>query len=180
MVDFKGLMARADARKKERLLDPGPLVEVVNARTPISEWKIHNTHYIGRHMPGNPIYNGSALANPYKINSTCTREQSISQYRKWLWAKLQNTNGEVYHELLRILQYACDLPGISLVCWCAPLPCHGDVVQKALLWLYRNVKNDLFCEACGLPQFTTTSGLICPKGHGGAGSISDPLKAQHG
>jgi len=35
----------------------------------------------------------------------------------------------------------------------------------------------LYCELCGMLQFDTPSGITCQHGHGGAGSVADPVTA---
>lgn len=70
--------------------------------------------YIGR--PG-------IWGNPYTIGPDGTREEVIALFEKTLlespgphWAKLRSKLPE--------------LAGKTLGCWCAPLPCHGDVLLR--------------------------------------------------
>jgi len=87
--------------------------------------------YIGRRIRFHPDkYPKSKWANPFvedKVNKKDgsiikkrdgTREEVIEKYRKWL---LSNP------ELLKQLP---ELYGKTLGCWCAPLPCHGDVLKE--------------------------------------------------
>ena len=71
------------------------------------------TVYIGR---------PSKWGNPFKVYPIGgrTREQSISQYREWIQGQ---------PELLAALP---ELAGQRLGCYCAPLPCHGDVLVELL------------------------------------------------
>ena len=87
--------------------------------------------YIGRTMPG---LKGSPLANPFKIGRDGTREEVIQKYRRWLWEQIKAGNAEVIAELKRI-----GLSKADVVCWCAPLPCHGEVVLKAARWVVENL-----------------------------------------
>jgi len=80
--------------------------------------------YIGREMPGQP---GSVLGNPFKIGRDGAREEALVKYRRWLWEQI-NLKNEVYLELKRIAGLATH-GDISLLCWCAPKPCHADYVE---------------------------------------------------
>ncbi len=63
--------------------------------------------------------------NPFRIGPA-TREQVIAQYRVDLWRRIRA--GEIKIEEL------ASLHGKTLACWCAPLPCHGDVLARAAAW----------------------------------------------
>jgi len=56
--------------------------------------------------------------NPFIIGKHGTREQVIELYRKWL-----TTNKFLMADLI-------ELRGHDLECWCAPLPCHADVLLE--------------------------------------------------
>jgi len=89
--------------------------------------------YIGR---ANKYYNlaRSPLANPFPL-SKYTREQSIDAYRHWLWKQIQSGNRAVLAELDRLSAIWHKTGELVLVCWCAPLACHGDVVKACLEWM---------------------------------------------
>ena len=53
-----------------------------------------------------------------KHGSRAEREEVIARYRAWLAGQ---------PELLAALP---ELRGKDLVCWCAPQPCHGDVLLE--------------------------------------------------
>lgn len=67
--------------------------------------------YIGR---------GSKWGNPFKIGRDGTRDQVIAKYQVWI---LGNP------DLLLDLHQLC---GKRLGCYCAPKPCHGDVLVELL------------------------------------------------
>ncbi len=80
-------------------------------------------------IPSDAVYIGrpSKWGNPFKLNDPSfpkglsmlgKRRMAISKYREWLLR-----NGE----LTKCLH---ELKGKDLVCWCAPLPCHGDVLLE--------------------------------------------------
>lgn len=98
-----------------------------------------NFYTLGLKVPANAVYIGraspkhglprSVLANPFPITATLSREQSIAAYRDWLWQSLQR--GDITEQTL------LDLEGKDLVCYCAPRPCHGNVIEAAVAWAVR-------------------------------------------
>lgn len=84
--------------------------------------------YIGRANPrlGLPQ---SPYANPFVIKgvrNTAARAKVIEQYRQWLWDKIRSEHFT--------LDDLVALSGKHLVCYCAPMACHGNVLQKAVRW----------------------------------------------
>lgn len=67
-------------------------------------------HYIGRPSP---------FGNPFVIGRDGSRDEVIAKYRAYIEARPQ------LKELARK-----QLRGLNLVCWCAPLACHGDVLLE--------------------------------------------------
>ena len=68
--------------------------------------------------------------NPYTIHARQSRAEVIRLYRIWLWSHFNDpcTGDEITLEGLAAL---ADRP---LACWCAPLPCHADVLVAAARW----------------------------------------------
>ena len=94
-----------------RALNLGPVARVYNKK---------HDHPKGCVYVGRP----SKWGNPFVVGKDGTREQVIEKYRVWIGHRIEN--GEVDIEELR---------GQDLLCWCAPLPCHGDVlVELANRW----------------------------------------------
>ena len=60
----------------------------------------------------------SVWANPFKVGLAGSRGDVIVQYRRWLCDQ---------PDLMARLP---ELRGHDLVCWCAPHPCHGDVLLE--------------------------------------------------
>ncbi len=58
------------------------------------------------------------LGNPFALGRDGSRTEVVAAYRRWLWAQMQAVR-------------------LELVCWCAPLACHADVISSALLWLHQ-------------------------------------------
>ncbi len=106
---------------------------------------LRNAVYIGRGSKfGNPFSHLSGTLAKHRVNS---REEAILAYRGWLLE---------HPELIAAARV--ELKGKDLLCWCAPLPCHGD----ALL----DIANDFVgkCSACGGPKIqvdTYTECTIC-------------------
>lgn len=105
----------------------------------LPEIKIINHHqlcfddneYIGRGSPlGNPFSHMDGTKAQHKVE---TREAAIEAYAKWLLEQIQAGNQEVIDELDRLAAIAMSKSKLVLRCYCAPKPCHGDVIRKVLL-----------------------------------------------
>ncbi len=73
--------------------------------------KLTNGVYIGR---------PSKWGNPFVIGpDDGTRAEVISKYNQWLLS----------HPTI-ISQAKIELKGKDLICFCAPLPCHGDILLQ--------------------------------------------------
>jgi len=70
-------------------------------------------------IPSDAIYVGrpSKWGNPFKIGRDGNRKEVIEKYRRWI-------------EHVDFLEDISELTGKDLVCWCAPLPCHADVLLE--------------------------------------------------
>ena len=73
--------------------------------------------YIGR---ANARYRlpASKWANPFRSSHPAEHETAVATYERWLWLQRQ---------LMAALR---ELHDRDLVCWCAPLSCHGDVLLR--------------------------------------------------
>ncbi|MCF4130102.1 DUF4326 domain-containing protein [Methylobacterium sp. SyP6R] len=80
------------------------MCRVLNKRTDAHDGAV----YIGR---------GSKWGNLFVIGRDGTRAEVIAKYVVWLADQ---------HHLLRALD---ELRGRDLLCWCAPLACHGDLLK---------------------------------------------------
>jgi len=105
--------------------------------------------YIGRKTKK---YEQSSLANPFLLEKEGDRDRVIKAYRLWLWYKICNKSIHLRLQkeynlkiasgwlnpksetvrgcLLYIAENDC-----NVICFCAPKPCHGDVVLRASKWL---------------------------------------------
>lgn len=60
----------------------------------------------------------SKWGNPFVVGEDGTRSQVIEKYRQWV--KTQP----------KLMAAIPELKGKTLGCWCAPKPCHGDVLAE--------------------------------------------------
>lgn len=60
----------------------------------------------------------SKWGNPFHVNLDGDRGEVIAKYEAWLRQQ---------PELMAALP---EIRGLVLGCWCAPLPCHGDVLVR--------------------------------------------------
>jgi hypothetical protein len=73
--------------------------------------------YIGRRNARYGLI-ASKWANPYRPKRPADHEEAVAAYERWL--RLQRP----------LIDALPELRGLDLVCWCAPLPCHGDVLLR--------------------------------------------------
>ncbi len=68
----------------------------------------------------NAVYIGrpSLWGNPFVIGKDGTRAEVVAKYERWLLRQP------------RLMAQLDRLRGRHLVCWCAPLRCHGDVLLR--------------------------------------------------
>ena len=72
------------------------------------------------------IDRATKFGNPYLIGRDGSRTEVIEKYRTRLWREIRA--GRMPLEDLAALH------GKRLACWCAPEPCHGDVLAAAARW----------------------------------------------
>lgn len=72
----------------------------------------------------------SPLANPFKVRDFGGRSgATLPHYRRWLWERIRQGDPAVIEALRAIDETTV------LVCWCAPGPCHAELVLAAATWL---------------------------------------------
>src|SRR5436309_3495114 len=103
------------------------MIHVVNRRT------FHGPGiYIGRQMKN---VKGSPLGNRFRLGTHGGRDEVIGKYKAWLWQEIKSGCGAALEELQRLAELARAGEDIYLICWCAPLPCHGTIIAKAIQWM---------------------------------------------
>jgi hypothetical protein len=80
--------------------------------------KVLNARKVGKRSSAMQVYIGrpSKWGNPFVIGRDGSRADVIAKHRGWILAQ---------SALMNALD---ELRGRDLVCWCAPLACHGDVL----------------------------------------------------
>ena len=61
----------------------------------------------------------SRWGNPYVIGRDGTREEVLAKFRRYAVGRMASDP-----------EWLAPLAGRNLTCWCAPLPCHGDVLME--------------------------------------------------
>lgn len=91
--------------------------KVINIKDAPIGWEDDpNYVYIGRGGRGHDGYFG----NPYNIQSGRKRGSTLKKYKIYLQRKI--TMDREFEQRLR------DLKGKTLVCFCHPKPCHGEIM----------------------------------------------------
>jgi len=82
-----------------------------------------NFRHIRFHSEVISIDRSTIFGNPFIIGRDGNREEVIAKYRLWFYKKLEDSKFKQAVESLR---------DKVLACWCAPLPCHGDIILEYL------------------------------------------------
>ena len=65
--------------------------------------------------------------NPYRSGPRASREAVIERYRRHLWRQIRRAD-------VPLEDLAALAESKGLACWCAPRPCHAEVLARAALW----------------------------------------------
>jgi hypothetical protein len=83
-------------------------------------------------VPGVYVVRPAVLGNPYVIGSDGSRHDVLDKYRAWLREQYRH-DGAVRRALRTLaMRYLTD-GQLTLICWCAPQPCHAEVIRDAVL-----------------------------------------------
>lgn len=82
--------------------------------------RVLNAKETGRNVPG-AVYCGrpGPWGNPFRIGKDGNRAEVVAKFREWLMAQPD-----------LVAKARAELRGRDLVCWCAPLACHCDVLAE--------------------------------------------------
>jgi hypothetical protein len=82
---------------------------------------LNKYHLPNQEIPPNAEYIGrpSKWGNPFALNPLHSRAYVITQFERYI-----RSNPKLMEAAKR------ELKGKDLVCFCAPLPCHGDVLHR--------------------------------------------------
>lgn len=106
---------------------------------PVTEIHRPNIEVINKHLHadgddgGEYIGRGSPLGNPFRMNHEKDRDTVIDKYRTWIENNIRESNPHVLDELSRLLWITINNDELKLQCFCAPKPCHGDIIREILL-----------------------------------------------
>ena len=89
--------------------------------------------YVGRpSVFGNPF---THLPGARACHTVATREEAILSYQVWL---CESDEGQVVLDAIRgLAKRVAKGESLTLVCWCAPLPCHAQVIREIALDMAR-------------------------------------------
>lgn len=88
--------------------------------------------YVGRPSP---------LGNPFPIGPSCDRQTSVDQYEGWLLGQLDSDADNPAKKTFLAMVDEYDRKGsLVLICWCAPLLCHAEIIRKLILEMVRLLK----------------------------------------
>ncbi len=79
--------------------------------------------YVGRPTP---------LGNPFRLLTEEHRDRVVDQYATWLSDQLRRGNPEVVRALEELYRTLKLRGNITLLCFCAPKRCHGEVIAEHL------------------------------------------------
>ncbi|MBC7655300.1 MAG: DUF4326 domain-containing protein [Oligoflexus sp.] len=101
-----------------------------------------NFYQIGKQIPEDGVYigrsnrnfnlTGSIFANPFPMKGQSEEERTrvITEYKDWFWKQMADKQISK--------QDLMTLAGKKLVCYCAKLRCHGDVLKETVELLMNN------------------------------------------
>ena len=100
------------------------MIQVVHCK------KVKNHEYIGR---------GTPLGNPFVWDNTTPKGSTLPKYRVWLRQRIVERDAAVIAEINRLYKLSC-MGDLNLGCWCAPTPCHGDIIKEVLDNMHKRAK----------------------------------------
>jgi len=94
---------------------------VLDGRAVFIYIKENNMKVLNKKNSIDGVYIGrpSKFGNPFEIGKDGDREEVIRKYKEWIL-----NQPELVEDAKR------ELKGKDLVCWCAPLACHGDILLE--------------------------------------------------
>lgn len=88
-------------------------------------------------LPSILIDRTTFLGNPFVMGKDGNRKEVIQRYKEYFDYKM--CNDPVFRsQFFSLCKFYAHYDRIQLVCWCAPLACHGDVIKEVMLELFRD------------------------------------------
>ena len=109
--------------------------------------RVFNLHESPRWKGGHDyVGRPSILGNPFVVGKDGSRKVVVEKYRQKLGAivkaafsgHLTDESDRAIWTELTILLSKSKVEDVNLVCYCAPLPCHSDVIKRAIEWIKSN------------------------------------------
>lgn len=79
-----------------------------------------------------PIHRNHTLGNPFTLHREEDRSKVIEQYKEWIYQKIKDKDPTVTLALNTIAN-TVQQGKVYLICFCAPKPCHGDVIKEIVI-----------------------------------------------
>ena len=99
------------------------MITVIHIKNAPKGWEDNFDYvYIGRKRKGKDEY--GYFGNPFFLKSESDRKKVIEQYKEYFYDRIERD------DLFKV--QIDNLKNKTLVCYCSPLPCHGDVIAE---WL---------------------------------------------
>lgn len=100
------------------------MIFVFNKRTYNGEGE-----YIGRPSTlGNPYSHKDDTKAEFKVGS---RDEAIEKFEVWIREQLKSDN-KISREIERLVEEYRREGHLTLICWCSPYACHGNVLAEII------------------------------------------------
>lgn len=70
------------------------------------------------------------LCNPFPVNAKTCRATSLMAFHADFGLEMERRQGPRYAEVCRIVGLLLEGKDVILMCWCHPLPCHGQTIKQ--------------------------------------------------
>lgn len=70
------------------------------------------------------------LSNPFIVNESTCRATSLLAFHADFGTEMERRKGQRYDEVCRIVKLLQRGQDVILMCWCYPLPCHGQTIKQ--------------------------------------------------
>ena len=94
----------------------------------------YTIHIVNKHHKkiGEYVGRGSPLGNPYVIGEQYQRGEAIEAFKPYLAKAIGDGDPRICDELNRLLNILLEKKVLTLQCFCAPKPCHAEVIRDAI------------------------------------------------
>lgn len=83
--------------------------------------------------PGVYIGRPSVFGNPFRLGRDGNRERILEKYDTWLRNQLREPRAvRLRKSIDRLVEFVEQGNDLTLICWCKPLACHGDIIKTVI------------------------------------------------